>query len=70
MNDEDSSVIVVVGGSGGIGSAVARRLMTRGCRMVLAARNAERLQTVADQTGAQAMTTPDKSKLPPFRTSP
>lgn len=46
--------MLVVGGSGGIGSAVARRLATRGCRLVLAGRNIERLQAIATETGAQA----------------
>lgn len=55
MSAEKNPVMVVVGGAGGIGSAVARRLATRGYRLVLAARNAERLEAVAAETGAQAM---------------
>lgn len=54
MSNENSPVMLVVGGSGGIGSAVARRLATRGCRLVLAGRNIERLQAIATETGAQA----------------
>ena len=46
--------MVIVGSAGGIGSAVAQRLITRGCRLVLAGRNAERLQTVADSLSAEA----------------
>ena len=53
MNNEISPVMIIVGGAGGIGSAVARRLAARGCRVVLAGRNAERLQSVAAETGAQ-----------------
>ncbi len=45
--------MLVVGGSGGIGSAVARRLAARGCRLILAGRNAEKLDAVAAETGAQ-----------------
>ena len=55
MSTEKSRVIVVVGGAGGIGSAVARRLARVGCRLVLTGRNAERLQDIADETGAQAV---------------
>ena len=47
--------MVVVGGAGGIGSAVARRLAARGCRLILATRDVERLEAVAAETGAQAM---------------
>ena len=53
MNNEISPVMIIVGGAGGIGSAVARRLAARGCRIVLTGRNAERLQSVAAETGAQ-----------------
>ena len=52
--NETSPVMVIVGSAGGIGSAVAQRLITRGCRLVLAGRNAERLQTVADSLSAEA----------------
>jgi len=53
MNNEITPVMIIVGGAGGIGSAVARRLAARGCRIVLTGRNAERLQSVAAETGAQ-----------------
>ncbi len=53
MNNENTPVMIIVGGAGGIGSAVARRLAARGCRIVLTGRNAERLQSVAAETGAQ-----------------
>jgi len=55
MNDETSPVMVIVGGAGGIGSAVARRLAACGCRIVLAGREPGRLQTVATETAAQAI---------------
>ena len=54
MSNETSPVIVIVGGAGGIGSAVARKLATRGCRLVIAGRNPERLESVAAETRAQA----------------
>jgi NAD(P)-dependent dehydrogenase (short-subunit alcohol dehydrogenase family) len=46
--------MIIVGGAGGIGSAVARKLAARGCRLIIAGRNAERIQAVAKDTGAQA----------------
>ena len=55
MNNENSHVMLIVGGAGGIGSAVARRMATRGCRVVLAGRNAEPLEEVAAEINAQAM---------------
>jgi NAD(P)-dependent dehydrogenase (short-subunit alcohol dehydrogenase family) len=53
MNTEKTPVMVVVGGAGGIGSAVARKLAARGCKLIIAGRNAARLETVAAETGAQ-----------------
>jgi NAD(P)-dependent dehydrogenase (short-subunit alcohol dehydrogenase family) len=55
MHDAESPVIFIVGGSGGIGSAVARRLAARGCRVTIAARQAERLHARAAETGAESM---------------
>jgi len=55
MKNEDLPAMIVVGGAGGIGSAVARRLAKKGCRLVLAGRNVDRLQAVADETGAEAV---------------
>ena len=44
--------IVILGGTGGIGSAVARRLSERGAELMVAARGEEGLARVADETGA------------------
>ena len=55
MSNENSPVLVVVGGAGGIGSAVARRMAARGGRVVLAGRNAERLEEVAGEINAQTI---------------
>jgi NAD(P)-dependent dehydrogenase (short-subunit alcohol dehydrogenase family) len=44
---EESKVYVLIGGSGGIGAAVAARLARRGARLLLAARDEERLAEVA-----------------------
>ena len=54
MSNEHSPVMVIVGGAGGIGSAVAQKMAARGCRLILAGRNAERLQSVAAETAATA----------------
>ena len=53
MTTETSPVILIVGGAGGIGSAVARKLAARGAKLILAGRNADRLATVAAETGAE-----------------
>jgi len=53
MTNETSPVMIIVGGAGGIGSAVARKLAARGCKLVLAGRNVERLGAVAAETGAE-----------------
>ena len=55
MNNENAPVMVIVGGSGGIGSAVAHRLAAKNYRLVLAARDPERLHAVAGQTNAQTI---------------
>ena len=47
-----AGAFVVVGGSGGIGSAIARRLALRGAEIVLAAREQVRLEEVAGSLGA------------------
>jgi NAD(P)-dependent dehydrogenase (short-subunit alcohol dehydrogenase family) len=49
------NVVLVTGGSGGIGSETARRLVARGTRVVLVARDAERVERVAREVGATAL---------------
>src|SRR5581483_11047258 len=44
---------VVTGGSSGIGAAIARALATRGWKLVLLARNEERLRAMAEEVGAE-----------------
>jgi len=46
--------MVVVGGAGGVVSSVARRMAARGCNIVLAGRNPERLEDVATETARDA----------------
>lgn len=56
MSNRSSPVIAVVGGSGGIGSAVVRRLIATNCQVIVAARDTERLQSVAAESGAEPIT--------------
>ncbi len=49
-----SRVVLVIGGSGGIGSQTARRLVARGDRVVLVARDRARVEEVAREIGATA----------------
>ncbi|MCL1466542.1 SDR family oxidoreductase [Argonema galeatum] len=55
-------VVVVVGATGGIGSALTRKLAPRGTRLVLAARDSSRLATLVSQLGVtgpeQVLTVP------------
>ena len=44
-------VALVTGGSAGIGLGIARRLLERGCRVVITARGEERLRTLAGELG-------------------
>lgn len=48
-------VALVVGGSGGFGEAIARRLIADGAKVAIAARDAARLETVAKSIGATAI---------------
>lgn len=48
----DRPVQLLIGGSGGLGSALARRLAARGDRLVLAGRNEDSLTALAGELGA------------------
>ena len=49
---------VVLGATGGIGSALARRVVARGGRVVLAARDEERLAALSGELDAPSPSTP------------
>ncbi len=51
---DQQKVYVIFGGTGGIGSAVARNLSNRGAQVVLVGRDLERLQTLAAELGAES----------------
>lgn len=51
-------VIIVVGATGGIGSALTRKLAPTGAKLVLAARDAVRLATLADELPGEVLTVP------------
>jgi NAD(P)-dependent dehydrogenase (short-subunit alcohol dehydrogenase family) len=48
--------VLIMGASGGIGSALARRLAADGTRVALAGRDAERLRALAEETGGSILT--------------
>jgi NAD(P)-dependent dehydrogenase (short-subunit alcohol dehydrogenase family) len=50
-------VIIILGAYGGIGSALARRLVASGARLVLAGRDIAKLQPLADELSALAVVT-------------
>lgn len=51
MSDSPRSVLIL-GGTGGIGSALARRLHAEGCRLTLAARDVQKLAALGAELGA------------------
>ena len=56
MNDLADKIVLVTGGSGGIGAAIAGQFATLGCRVAIAARDHKKLATAAEkiaENGAQ-----------------
>tara|TARA_B100001758_G_scaffold116813_1_gene100182 strand:- start:385 stop:1125 length:741 start_codon:yes stop_codon:yes gene_type:complete len=48
MSNVDSKVVWIIGGSGGIGSNLARRMSDNGWKVIISARNIENLNLVSD----------------------
>jgi NADP-dependent 3-hydroxy acid dehydrogenase YdfG len=60
-NPIEGKVVVITGASSGLGEATARMLAAQGARVVLGARRAERIQTLADElvsAGGTALAVP------------
>jgi len=51
MGNIEGAHILVVGASGGLGSAISRELAARGARLTLSGRSGERLSALADELG-------------------
>lgn len=51
-------VVVIVGATGGIGSALTRKLAPTGAKLVLAARDAVNLATLAEELSGEVLTVP------------
>lgn len=59
----DGGVYVVLGGTGGIGSAVCRALAERGTRLAIAARDRQRLEAISAELGGAEVSSLDASDI-------
>ncbi len=59
-----NSCVLITGGGGGIGSAVARRLVARGDSVILFGRRQEPLDALVEELGAEALAVSGDSTIP------
>ena len=55
LRDLNGKVVIITGATAGIGAAAARALVEKGCKVVLNARNEERLKSMVAELGANAI---------------
>lgn len=63
-NNLSGKVVIITGASSGIGAAVARLLAEQGCRLVLAARSADKLHTLAQGLKVETLVIPTDVTVP------
>jgi ribitol 2-dehydrogenase len=63
-NSLSGKVVIITGASSGIGAAVARLLADHGCRLTLAARSEDKLQTLAGSLVAETLVIPTDVTIP------
>ena len=55
LRDLTGKVVIITGATAGIGAAAARALVEKGCKVVLSARNEERLKQMVGELGSSAI---------------